>query len=43
MTTTNSQDLIDILVTDHREVETMFAELETGSTASGSPTWSSPS
>jgi hemerythrin superfamily protein len=30
MTSTNSQDLIDILVTDHREVETMFAELETG-------------
>lgn len=30
MTTTNSPDLIDVLVTDHREVETMFAELETG-------------
>jgi hemerythrin superfamily protein len=30
MTTTNSPDLIDILVTDHREVETIFAELETG-------------
>jgi hemerythrin superfamily protein len=30
MTTTNSRDLIDILVTDHREVETIFAELETG-------------
>lgn len=30
MTTTNSPDLIDILVTDHREVETIFTELETG-------------
>jgi hemerythrin superfamily protein len=28
--TTNEPDLIDILVTDHREVETLFAELETG-------------
>jgi hemerythrin superfamily protein len=30
MTETTAHDLIDILVTDHREVETMFAELETG-------------
>jgi hemerythrin superfamily protein len=30
VTTTNEPDLIDILVTDHREVETLFAELETG-------------
>jgi hemerythrin superfamily protein len=26
----NAPDLIDVLVTDHREVESMFAELETG-------------
>lgn len=31
MTATTGHDLIDILVTDHREIETMFAELETGS------------
>jgi hemerythrin superfamily protein len=30
MTDTTAPDLIDLLVTDHREVETMFAELETG-------------
>jgi hemerythrin superfamily protein len=30
MTDTSAQDLIDVLVTDHREVESMFAELESG-------------
>src|SRR5919199_6428522 len=30
MTDTTAHDVIDILVTDHREVETMFTELETG-------------
>ena len=28
MTTTREQDLIDVIVADHREVETVFAELE---------------
>ena len=30
MTDTTAHDVIDILITDHREVETLFTELETG-------------
>jgi hemerythrin superfamily protein len=30
MTDTTAHDVIDVLVTDHREVETLFTELETG-------------
>jgi hemerythrin superfamily protein len=30
MTQTTAPNLIDVLVTDHRELETLFAELETG-------------
>ncbi|MEK8108423.1 hypothetical protein NKG94_32370 [Micromonospora sp. M12] len=40
---TADQDVVDILLADHREVETLFVELETRqgtpSTAAGSPTW----